>query len=253
METALTFLKDHWSKFIGLIVGFIPVLWGIYRARREWRKREFMSRFSISLNVLRQDAEGTTLWLPAAGEYDLEEVFHRNRMAVKIVRKAASLTTPEEPFLLTIPEDDRASILNEVANRVEVMLREGSFAVLAGLPVRFVPVVLGLTCEKGADVRIRKVRAMVVEESLLRGIDQIGEVRFDKPHHVVRLQTLRHMAKLYADKPNMFVRLVVALRVPEAAAARPPERLTTASSMPSAAIGEVGLRTGAAAVVARDN
>jgi hypothetical protein len=248
LETALTFLKDHWSKFIGVIVGFIPVLWGIYRARREWRNRQFMSRFSISLNVLRPDPDGMTLWIPAAGEYDLEEIFHRNRMAVKIVRKAASLTTPTEPFLVTIPEDDRASILNEVANRVEVMLREGSFAVLAGLPVRFVPVVLGLTCEKGADVRIRKVRAMVVEESLLRGIDQIGELRFDKPHHVVRLQTLRHMAKLYSDKPNMFVRLVVALRVSEAAAARPAERpnLTTA-------IEDVSLRTGATAAVARDN
>jgi len=61
--------------------------------------------------------------------------------------------------MVTIPEDDRMSILNEVANRVEVMLREGSFAALAGLPVRFVTLVIGLTCEKGADVRIRKTRS----------------------------------------------------------------------------------------------
>src|SRR5262249_61947628 len=102
LETALTFLKDHWSKFIGVIVGFIPVLWGIYRARREWRNRQFMSRFSISLNVLRPDPDGMTLWIPAAGGYDLEEIFHRNRTAVKIVRKAASLTTPAEAVLVTI-------------------------------------------------------------------------------------------------------------------------------------------------------
>src|SRR5262249_46231364 len=92
-----------------------------------------------------------------------------------------------------------------------------SFAALAGLPVRFVPLVLGLTCEKGADVRIRKIRALVVEESLLRNLDQLAEVRFDKPHHVVRVQTLRHMAKLYAEKPDLFIRLVIALRIPEAA------------------------------------
>jgi hypothetical protein len=220
LEHLLPLLKEHWPKLAGLALGFIPVLWGIYRARREWRKREFMSRFSISLNVLRPDHNGTALWIPAAGEYNLEEVFHRNRLAVRIVRKAAYAATPEEPFLVTIPEDDRASILNEVANRVEVMLREGSFAALAGLPVRFVPLVLGLTCEKGADVRIRKVRAMVVEESLLRGVDQLAEVRLDKPHHVVRVQTLRHMAKLYADEPDFFVRLVVALRIPEATAVR---------------------------------
>jgi hypothetical protein len=249
LENALTLLNEHWSKLAGLALGFIPLLWGIYRARREWRKREFMSRFSVSLNILRPDHDGTVLWIPAAGEYDLEEVFHRNRTAVKIVRKAASATTPEEPFLVTVPEDDRRSILNEVANRVEVMLREGSFAALAGLPVRFVPLVLGLTCEKGADVRIRKVRAMVVEESLLRSIDQIAEVRFEKPHHVVRVQTLRHMAKLYAEKPDLFVRLAVALRVPEAAAVRPPalRQPVSAPGMPSPAEGEGGLGAGAAA------
>jgi len=222
LENALALLKEHWSKVFWLALGFIPVLWGIYQARREWRKREFMRRFSISLNILRSDPNGTMLWIPAAGEYDLEEVFHRNRTGVKIVRKAARATTPEEPFLVAIPEADRASILNEVANRVEVMLGEGSFAALAGLPVRFVHLVLGLTCEKGADVRIRKIRAMVVEESLLRRIDQIGEVRFEKPHHVVRIQTLRHMAKLYAERPDLFVRLIVALRVPESAGVRSP-------------------------------
>jgi len=169
--------------------------------------------------------------------------------AVKIVRKAASSTTPKEPFLVTIPQDDRASIFNEVANRVEVMLREGSFAALAGLPVRFVPLVLGLTCEKGADVRIRKIRAMVVEESLLRRIDRIAEVRFDKPHHVVRVQTLRHMAKLYADHSDLLVRLFVALRVPEAGTVRPPElrNLGSASTIPPSAEEVVGLRTGATA------
>ena len=69
-----------------------------------------MSRFSVSLNVLRPDHDGTVLWIPAAGEYDVEEVFHRNRTATKIVRKAASATTPDEPFMVTIPEDDRMSI-----------------------------------------------------------------------------------------------------------------------------------------------
>jgi hypothetical protein len=109
------------------------------------------------------------------------------------------------------------------------MLREGSFAALAGLPVRFVPLVIGLSCEKGADVRIRKIRALVVEESLLRNIDQIAGIAFDKPHHVVRAQTLRRMAKLYAEKPDFFTRVVVALRIPEALAVRERESPCLAS------------------------
>jgi hypothetical protein len=218
LEDALTLLKEHWPKLLGLALGFIPVLWGVYRARRQWRAREFISRFSVSLNVLRPEPDGTVLWIPAAEECDLEEVFHRNRTGVKIVRKAASATTAEEPFLTAIPEEDRTSILNEVANRVEVMLREGSFAALAGLPVRFVTMVIGLTCEKGADVRIRKTRALVVEESLLHDIGKLDGVRFDKPHHVFRRETLRHMAKRYAREPNLFARIHVALRTQEPSA-----------------------------------
>jgi hypothetical protein len=229
LESALALVKEHGAKLVGLALGFVPVLWGVYQARRQWRTRQFMSRFSVSLNILRRDPAGTVLWIPAAGEYDVEEVFHRNRTALRIVRKAAAATTPAEPFLVTIPEDDRRSLLNEVANRVEVMLRAGSFAALAGLPVRFLPLVIGLSCEKGADVRIRKIRALVVEESLLREIDRLAAVRFDKPHHVVRAQTLRRMAALYAEQPDLFARIVVALPLPEAAAAHESESRTAAS------------------------
>jgi hypothetical protein len=212
-----------------------------------------MRRFSVSLNVLRQDHGGTVLWIPAAGEFDLEEVFHRNRTAVKIVRRAASATTPDEPFMVTIPEDDRAPILNEVANRVEVMLREGSFAALAGLPVRFIPLVIGLTCEKGADVRIRKIRALVVEESLLRNIGQIAEVRFDKPHHAVRALTLRRMARLYTEKADFFARLVVALPISEAPAVgeRESRHLVSEHSSESRAAGADRPRASIAPTAAR--
>jgi hypothetical protein len=220
LENALASLKEHWAKLFAVALGFLPVLWGIYQARRQWRTRQFMSRFSVSLNILRADPDGMVLWIPAAAEYDVEEVFHRNRTAVRIVRRAAAAATPAEPFLVTIPEDDRKSLLNEVANRVEVMLRDGSFAALAGLPVQFMPLVIGLSCEKGADVRIRKIRALVVEESLLRNIEQLAAVRFDKPHHVVRAQTLRRMARLYGEQPDLFARIVVALPLAEPAAAR---------------------------------
>jgi hypothetical protein len=215
----LDFLKEHGLKALWVVPTLIPVLWGIYQARRQWKTREFMSRFSVSLNMLRPDPDGQVLWLPAAEEFQLEEVFHRNRTAVRIVRKAAYAATPEEPFLVTIPPDDRMSILNEVANRIEVMHRDGSFAVMAGLPVRYLTLIIGLTCEKGADVRIRKIRALVIEEDLLRDIDRISQTRLEKPHHAVRRQTLCRMSQLYAENPALFARIRVALCVPEPAAA----------------------------------
>ena len=222
LEGFRALFQEHWPKLAGVALTAVPVLWGVYQAWRQWRTREFMSRFSISLNILRDDNGRRVLWIPAAAELDLEEVFHRNRTAVRIVRRAAYATTPQEPVLRTIPYDDRRTILNEVANRVEVMLRDGAFAALAGMPVRFMSLVVGLSCEKGADVRIRKIRALVAEEEFLRGIEGVGELKFDKPHHSVRYQTLRHMAKLYAEQPDLFARVTVALRVPEGATAAKP-------------------------------
>ena len=89
LADALALLNDHWAKVLGLALGFLPVWWGIYQARRQWRAHEFMSRFSVSLNILRQDPDGPVLWIPAAGEYDVEEIFHRNRTAVKIVLRTS--------------------------------------------------------------------------------------------------------------------------------------------------------------------
>jgi hypothetical protein len=233
MEWLLDFLKTHGSQVGWIVVPLVPLLWGIYQARRQWKTREFMSRFSISLNMLRPEGDGMVLWLPAAEEFQLEEVFHRNQTAVRIVRKAAYATTPDEPFMVTIPADDRMSILNEVANRVEVIHREGSFAVMAGLPVQYLTLVIGLTCEKGADVRIRKIRALAAEEGLLFDIDRIMQTRLEKPHHAVRRQTLCRMARLYADHPGHFARIRVALRVPVAISERVP-RVAVASSTAAA-------------------
>jgi hypothetical protein len=220
LQSGLDLVKDHWAKSLWLIPTAVPVLWGIYQARRQWKTREFMSRFSISLNMLRREGDHVVLWLPAAEEMQLEDVFHRNRTAVRIVRKAAYATTPQQPFLLTIPADDRRPILNEVANRVELMFREGAFALMAGLPVRYLTLIIGLTCEKGADVRIRKIRALVAEEQLLLHIERIEQTKLEKPHHVVRRQTLCRMARLYAEQPEVLGRITVALRVPEEMAAR---------------------------------
>lgn len=223
LGSLLALVKEYWAQISFLLLTLIPILWGIYRARRQWRAREFMSRFSVSLNILRHEDGHDVLWIPAAAEYELEDVFHRNKTAMNIVRKAAFATTPDEPFLVTIPEDDRRSILNEVANRVEVMLRDGSFAALAGLPVRYLNLVIGLSCEKGKDIRIRKIRALVVEESLLQNINRLDGVEFDKPHHTFRRQTLRHMAQLYVEKPDHFTRIPIALRLFAPATALAPE------------------------------
>ena len=66
LQACLDFFREHWARFIWLVPTMIPVLWGVYQARRQWKTREFMSRFSVSLNMLRREGEEMVLWLPAA-------------------------------------------------------------------------------------------------------------------------------------------------------------------------------------------
>jgi hypothetical protein len=108
--------------------------------------------------------------------------------------------------------------------------------------VRYLSLVIGLTCEKGADVRIRKIRALVADEELLRHIERVAGTRLEKPHHAVRRQTLSRMARLYAEQPDLFARISVALRVPEETAEREQwfaaARAEQSSSTVSGGVGE---------------
>lgn len=56
-----------------------------------------------------------------------------------------------------------------------------------------------MTSEADADVRVRKLRVMVVKESLLLKIanGKVPEPNYESPTHNVRWKTLRQMAQRY--------------------------------------------------------
>src|SRR4051794_11905714 len=135
--------------------------WGRYKAGRQWHKKEFMDRLTVSLNIF---ADGY-LKIRTVMERSLEEVF-LNRLAIDKVEAAARKTTVDNP-LLPIAKDDRWYILNFVLNAVAEHFVDGNIRQDAGEPVRVVRYALFLTCEQVGDERIRKVRTMLVRQDVL--------------------------------------------------------------------------------------
>lgn len=178
--------------------------WGRYQAGRQWKKKEFLDRVIVSLNLF---ADGG-LKIRTVLERSLDEVF-LNRIAVDKVLAATRQCTADTP-LLPIPKADRWYILNFVLNAVAEPFALGQVARDAGKPVTVVRYALFLTAELVGDERIRKVRAMLVKVETLQNFpypDAMPEL--ENPWHAVRVETLRAAARVYAAEPDQFLTLEV--------------------------------------------
>jgi hypothetical protein len=191
-------LHDHWVKFAtALVFAAIGWLFGRRRARAEWRKREFYDRVNISLNALREG----TLSIRTIAEESCSEVF-LNSVAVAALTDAARHTTAEDP-LLELPEHDYWYYLNAVLNKVGEKFGEGQIRRDMGLPVTTARYVLCLTSESAGEVRTRKIRAMLIQKSLLLNLPA-EEPKFESPTHATRWKTLKFLAAQFQRTPYKF-------------------------------------------------
>lgn len=178
--------------------------WGRYQASRQWKKKEFLDRIIVSLNIF---ADGG-LKIRTVLERSLDEVF-LNQVAVDKVLAATKRCTAAQP-LLPIAKTDRWYILNFVLNAVAEQFALGHVRRDAGQSVSVVKYALFLTAELVGDERIRKVRAMLVK------VDHLQEFPYpdtlpalENPWHATRIETLRAAAKAYTTDPDQFLTLEV--------------------------------------------
>jgi hypothetical protein len=181
------------AYFLGRVVGR-------YRALREWYNKRFLGRINIGVNSFIDD----TLKIRSLTERSLEEVF-LNSVAVDKVRKAASQTTVQQP-LLQLPTDDCWYLLNFVLGAFAERFCEGVIRFDAGQPVRVLRYRLFLTCEKVGEDRIHKVRALLIQEELLRNFPYHETMpKLEDPNHADRVDTLRVAAKMFGTHPHYFM------------------------------------------------
>jgi hypothetical protein len=179
--------------------------WGKYLARRQWEKKQFLGRVTVSLNTL---ADG---WLKIRTifERSLEEVF-LNPVAISKVRAASLQTTVNNPLLPMEPAD-RWFLLNFVLNAVAERFSDGLVRHDAGENCRTVPYLIFLTCEVVGEDRIRKVRAMMIRKDVLEDFPRFDQkdVKFEQTWHEDRMVTLRRAAEVLKKEPDNFLKLEI--------------------------------------------
>ncbi len=192
------------QHIVKVIVGFVlmGVGWfiGHRRARHNWTKREFFDRLNFSLNWI----EEGTLKLRTLSERHCEEIF-LNKPATEVVLKAARAATEANP-ILSLSEKDYWYYLNSVLNELSEQFATGHLKKAQGQPVSSAIYLICLTCEAAADLRMRKVRAMVIQKSLLTNLPAASP-KLERPHHHIRWTTLKFMASEYQKRPYQFLEL----------------------------------------------
>lgn len=173
---------------------------GYWRARQHWRRREFLDRLNVSLNLL----DDGTLLIRTLLEKSCHDIF-LNTVAVKEVLKASTRTTAENP-LLPLPQEDYWYYLNAVLNEIGEKFSVGQIQRDLGQPVRRGVYVIALTFECAGEMKTRKIRAMLIRKELL--VNLPGETpKFTSPHHTTRWKTLRQMKAAYAKTPWQFLEM----------------------------------------------
>ncbi len=188
-------IKLFWQP-AATVITLVTVLATYLRARQMWRRRDFMRRINFTLNYI----EGTTLKFRTLREDELADILLHNDHAQSVVLRAARRTTLERPFL-DFTKDDAWMVLNAVLNELSEQFAFGHLARSMGAGAKSEWYVFGLTCERHRDVRMNKLRVMIIARPLLETIDRHENLAFERPSHHVRLQTLRRMKELYHD-PN---------------------------------------------------
>lgn len=205
IETLTDFGRSNALKWGWGLLFLIGGWWlGKWRAWSQWRKKDFLGRLNVSLNMI---CNGR-LQIRTIVEKSLEEVL-LNALAVRTVRKAAKRTTEANP-LLPLPRDDVWYILNAVLNEVAERFSAGEVRRDMGMAVTTQHYLICLTRERAGEVKTQKVRAMLIRKDLLLNLPN-EMPQLESPNHETRFRTLQFMAALYKKEPSQFLGMDISL------------------------------------------
>lgn len=205
LEAVQTWFIEHLVETLGgLLVMAIGWIIGQRRAIAKWQRRNFLDRLNVSLNSLSDNR----LRIRTILEKSCQEVF-LNDVAVKTLQSAALKTTANDSSL-PLPDSDYWYYLNSVLNEIAEKFAEGQLRRDLGLSVTSTPFLICLTCESAGELRTRKIRAMLIQKSVLENLPE-KQPELESPHHITRWQTLQQLALLWKQNPTRFLEMEVCL------------------------------------------
>ncbi|MBA4067518.1 MAG: hypothetical protein C0501_28175 [Isosphaera sp.] len=195
LDTVLDFLKRNLSAVV-LALTWAGLLFAWWRARSQWRNREFLGQVNFSLNLFGDTmAMRTLLECPTASIWP-------NAHGLRLIRAACASTTNEDPFLRLTHPDDRAYMNRAVKNAVSQLCPAAFVAAAVGAPVKTGTFLFAVTCERYEEgMRTIKIRVLLIEQNMLREWCRPGG-RADglelAPFYRPRLRTLKAMYEMDA-------------------------------------------------------
>ena len=199
----INFMRGNYIKFLTVLLS-MAVGWflGKRRAKAEWRKKTFLHRLNLSLNMLRDGK----LMIRTLAELSCAQVF-LNVAATDAVIAACKKTTEKDP-ILPIARDDYWYFLNAVLNEVSEKFADGQFKRDMGVPVKIETYLICLTCERGEHVRAQKIRAMLVQKNVLENLPAKTPA-LEAENHIARWETLKFLAAEWKANPYKFLEMEV--------------------------------------------
>lgn len=206
LQTLQDYVKDHAVKLLtGLVLMAFGWFIGRSRARAHWKKQEFLDRLNLSLNTI----ENGILKIRTLSEKRCEDVF-LNSSAADSIQQFAKATTATDP-ILPIPGKENWFYLNSVLNDVSEQFAPGLLMRDMGGSVTTGTYLIALTCESAGEMKTRKIRAMVIQKSLLTNLPA-QMPKLESPSHSTRWATLQFLSAEYDRNPARFME--VELSVP---------------------------------------
>ena len=205
LEALTDWLQDNWIKFLtGLFIMAVGWFFGQRRAQASWKKKEFLDRLNVSLNAI----DDGTLLIRTVLEKSCKDVF-LNDVAVAAIRDASGKTSEADPTL-PLPESEYWYYLNSVLNEVAEQFSEGQLRRDMGLLVTVKRYLICLTSECAGELKTRKVRAMLIQSTLLDALPE-EQPKLESPHHTTRWDTLQKLAKLRKSNPYRFLEIEICI------------------------------------------
>ena len=134
---------------------------------------------------------------------------HRQPAGRVEVVEAAQKTTPQDATL-PLSKEDYWYYLNSVLNEVAEKFATGVVRRDMGLETKSVPYLICLTNECAGDVRTRKVRAMLIQKSLLGKLPEKCP-KLESTSHTTRWETLERLAVEWRKNPWKFLEMEIVL------------------------------------------
>jgi hypothetical protein len=136
---------------------------------QQWKMRLALSKVIVGLTFAEEDSEGDgqqRLALRTVEETDAKDVM-LTEYAVGMLVRSALFVSKRFPFLRFGRADDEWVMLNSFLNLISEKFAFGYIAQVMGLDVIKKAFVIAITCERGEDIKIRKIRLQMVTSKFM--------------------------------------------------------------------------------------